>query len=216
MSTAKLHRKRWSRWDDQLLKQERHRTSPQQLAAQLGRTVGAVRARFRANQARYGNSLFAPEELVGKQSLPTRHQASVELFMQLAGQEVPAVPTVPDEATRILRAKIIWEEALETIRRGLGIEPVLCREPLEVEFHIAREVDLVEVADGVADLTFVATGTALACGIKPEPIQLLVDESNLAKFGPGGKRREDGKWLKSPDWQPPKIREELTRQGAQF
>lgn len=55
-------------------------------------------------------------------------------------------------------------------------------------------------------------GTLSACGIAYAPILREVDDANLRKFGPGGRRREDGKWLKPPDWEPPKIRERLEEQ----
>lgn len=39
--------------------------------------------------------------------------------------------------------------------------------------------------------------------------QQLVDENNLAKFGPGGYRRDDGKWIKPPGHKPPAIAKAL-------
>jgi hypothetical protein len=53
------------------------------------------------------------------------HQQRVEKFMALANQEVPSRPTMPDEKTRRFRAKIILEEALETIK-GLGFSVDYC------------------------------------------------------------------------------------------
>ncbi|RME85522.1 MAG: hypothetical protein D6785_04320, partial [Planctomycetota bacterium] len=51
------------------------------------------------------------------------HQKRVEEFMRLAGQEIPEVPTLPDEKTRLLRSKLILEEALETIHAlGFAVE----------------------------------------------------------------------------------------------
>jgi len=151
--------------------------------------------------------------------LVNRHQAAVAIFMELAGQERPSAPTIPGAEIRELRAKLILEEALETIC-GLGfsvwVNPDDANDPLSIESveFIKKNAgpDLVEIADGCADMIVIATGTALACGINLEPIQKLVDDSNLAKFS-GGRRREDGKWIKPADWQPPAIREELIRQG---
>jgi predicted HAD superfamily Cof-like phosphohydrolase len=229
MTTARLHRKRWSCWDDSMLTAQHGHASVQSLANQLGRTPGAVRSRARVRKLSAPSELlFSPEEILSNETLPTRHQAAVEIFMRLAGQETPAVPTVPDEATRQLRARMILEEALETIH-ALGVTASMYAGGAHYDlamqgdsdagynehmvFTCSHKPDLVEIADGVADVIVVATGTALACGIRPEPIQQLVDESNLAKFGPGSKRREDGKWLKPPGWEPPKIAEELQRQG---
>lgn len=60
----------------------------------------------------------------------------------------------------------------------------------------------------LAWLSYMTTG--------PEKILEEVDASNLAKFGPGGRRREDGKWLKPDDWQPPRIQEVLAEVGFEF
>ncbi len=153
------------------------------------------------------------------------HPLRVALFMHHAGQKVPRKPTVPDEATRLLRAKLILEEAFELIEKGLGINIKLGpystpgpSKPTAIHFdnlslECVRSVDMVELADGIADVCVVNTGTALACGMDFGRILNLVDQSNLAKFGPGGHRREDGKWVKPPDWQAPDLLAELANQG---
>jgi predicted HAD superfamily Cof-like phosphohydrolase len=155
------------------------------------------------------------------------HINAVREFMRRAGQQIPRHPVVPDVDTRVLRAKLIMEEALETIT-ALGVQ---VRRPLrsggsvssytelllranDLIFEACLPVDLVEVADGCADIIVVTTGTALACGIDLEPVQQMVDKSNLAKFGPGGYRRDDGKWIKPPDWEAPPIEDELRRQSV--
>ena len=46
----------------------------------------------------------------------SEHQQRVDEFMRLAKQNLPAVPTEPSEEVRLLRAKLIFEEAVETIR----------------------------------------------------------------------------------------------------
>src|SRR5574343_982200 len=45
----------------------------------------------------------------------SEHQQSVEQFIRKAGQDVPAVATVPNFNTSITRAKLMLEEPLETI-----------------------------------------------------------------------------------------------------
>ena len=65
--------------------------------------------------------------------------------------------------------------------------------------------NLVEIADGCADMSVVAMGTLLSCGIDDVELLKEVDESNLRKFGEGSYRREDGKWMKPPGWEPPNI-----------
>jgi predicted HAD superfamily Cof-like phosphohydrolase len=135
------------------------------------------------------------------------HHNKVKKFMQLAGQALPNCPTVPNEEVRRLRANLIIEEAIETVR-ALGFDIVVdnefCENSIKLELTESGP-DLIDIIDGVADLTVVSTGTALACGIDPEPFQEEVDENNLAKFGPGHKIRKDGKLVKPPDFKGPNI-----------
>jgi len=144
----------------------------------------------------------------------TIHQQKVDKFMILAGQEVPTKPMIPDEETRKLRASLILEESLETIK-ALGFLPKVANSTVYIEsvkFESAFEPNMIEVADGCADVKVVTTGTLTAFGIDDNELQDVVDENNLAKFGPGGHRREDGKWMKPPDHQPPNIEKVLNEQ----
>jgi len=142
------------------------------------------------------------------------HQQRVELFMAKAGQAVPDRPTVPDEATRRLRANLILEEALETIE-ALGFQVTL--KPFDGEIEVGpqvRDPDLEKVVDGCADTIVVTTGTLSAFGVADVAVQAEVDNNNLSKFGPGGHRREDGKWIKPPTWTPPDIKGILKAQAV--
>ena len=161
------------------------------------------------------------------------HGQRVRAFMAMAGQEVPKTPTVPPREIRLLRAKLILEEATETISAlgfDVGFGEWECREkggfltdggewldrdshkPLERDKHAGFEwsgfagVDLIEVADGCCDLNVVSTGTLLACGMSDRWLQKEVDDNNLKKFGKGSYKREDGKWIKPSDWEPPKLK----------
>lgn len=150
----------------------------------------------------------------------SEHQLAVDEFMTRAGQHLPDKPTIPDAATRILRAKLIMEEALETIK-AMGVmlwcdeDPSVKLQYDDMGFTAMTEdkVNLVEVVDGCCDIAVVTTGTLSAFGVSNLGPQRLVDESNLAKFGEGGYCREDGKWIKPPNWQPPNLLRELIRQG---
>lgn len=144
------------------------------------------------------------------------HQLLVEDFMHLAGQEVPTRPTMPSQEVRLLRAKLILEEALETIE-ALGFEPAV---DFPSKLHLRPSGGLpsiVGIVDGCCDLKVVTTGTLSACGIDDAYMQHLIDQANLKKFGPGGYRREDGKWIKPPDWfsPDPQIVEHLIKTGYQ-
>jgi predicted HAD superfamily Cof-like phosphohydrolase len=165
--------------------------------------------------------------------MKTKHQKRIEQFMNLAGQDVPDKPIIPDEETRILRAKLIIEEALETVEAlGVDINLVkylglktdgqqLSRTSLfntgsELEFNINGECDIKEVVDGCIDVSVVTRGTLSAFGVSDKELLKEVDKNNLAKFGPGGYRREDGKWCKPKDHQPPDIKGILEKQGYEF
>lgn len=134
-------------------------------------------------------------------------------FMEKAGQTIRWKPTVPTYEERKLRAKLILEESLETID-ALGFSVIVSG--VDAKSHQLvelKEPNLVEIADGIADISVVSIGTTIACGIDIRPIIEMVDESNLAKFSEGSYRRDDGKWMKPPNWKPPRIKEELIRQG---
>jgi len=90
-----------------------------------------------------------------------------------------------------LRAKLIWEEATETL-------------------DAIRDGDLVEAVDGLADLIYVCLGAAVTWGVDLEPVFQRVHASNMTKTGGV---RDDGKIMKPEGWKPPDIREELIRQG---
>lgn len=149
-------------------------------------------------------------------------QKGVKDFMQEAGQDCPEKPTVPPFKDRTLRVKLTLEELLE-FAKGSGVNVCLdlggntysledWKEHLV--FEDTKEVDLQEVVDGIADISYVNYGAALTWGIDMEPIEKIVQEANMAKFGEGGYRREDGKWMKPPDWEDPapKIKAEIERQ----
>ncbi len=152
--------------------------------------------------------------------MPTAHYRRVREFMQKAGQETPGAPVIPDEETRLLRAKLILEEALETVKAlGVGVR-VTTEDGTEVDFsHVDHldffpqgEVNLEGVVDGCADVSVVTIGTLIAFGIDDEPILEEVDRANLRKFASGSYRRDDGKWMKPPGWTPPDILGTIERQ----
>lgn len=153
----------------------------------------------------------------------TGHQTRIEKFMRLAEQDVPCEPTVPDSPTRLLRAKLIFEEAMETID-ALGVDVMVAPQPqqrdpvalhegfYELKINPDRPPNMIEIADGCADISVVTIGTLSACGIADKPLLKEVDESNLRKFAPGCSKREDGKHLKPPDWKAPDIAKVLNDQ----
>lgn len=141
----------------------------------------------------------------------TAHQKRVREFMELAKQELPPRPTIPNDDVLHLRLMLLWEELLELTEEagftavaggmfGNGGQVVK-----DVLFEKTGEPDLVGMADGCADLSVVNVGTLLALGIADDPLLREVDHNNLAKFGPGHAIRHDGKLVKPPGHQPPDI-----------
>ncbi len=108
-------------------------------------------------------------------------------FEHLAGHPpTDGEPGIPDERTLSLRAQLLWEEF--------------------DELHTALVAsNLPEITDGLADLIFVCLGTAIRFGIDLPAVWDAVAKANLAKFGPGSRRREDGKIEKPADWVHPNI-----------
>ncbi len=149
--------------------------------------------------------------------LCTPHFHRVTDFMLRAKQECPLVPTMPTEKVRELRAKLILEEALETIK-ALGFAVRMesdnnLVQMSEIALDSCYKPDLVEVVDGCADISVVTVGTLIACGVKDEPVLECVDANNIMKLGPGHSWREDGKLLKPANHRPPDIDLVLRAQG---
>lgn len=115
-------------------------------------------------------------------------------------------------------ATLIIEEAIETIEAlGFYVSVDLENrgEGLKHDWTLYDNPDLpslVKIVDGCCDTIVVTTGTLSACGVRDLIPQALVDYSNLAKFGEGSYRREDGKWIKPANWQAPDLKGEIERQ----
>jgi predicted HAD superfamily Cof-like phosphohydrolase len=77
----------------------------------------------------------------------------------------------------------------------------------------ARAGDLVGVADALADIVYVAYGTAHVYGIDLDAVLDEVHASNMTKLGADGQpvRRADGKVMKGPGYRPPDIAAVLAR-----
>lgn len=142
----------------------------------------------------------------------TDHQKRVDEFMCLANQERPSHPIMPSVEVRQLRANLILEEALETIA-GLGFTVQKSEVTGQLKPFALYEPNIVEVVDGCADISVVTIGTLSAFGVSDKPILEAVDAANLKKFGLGSYKREDGKWVKPPDFKPADIMSLLIDQG---
>jgi predicted HAD superfamily Cof-like phosphohydrolase len=143
-------------------------------------------------------------------------QRRVEKFMLNARQQVPASPVIPEAGIRRLRAALILEEALETIE-ALGLVPIgpsgHAIETTTTEFSEGQPPDLIEIADGCADIMVVTLGTLSACGIADDSVMMEVLDSNDSKFAEGSYINEIGKLIKSPHYTPARIDQVLVSQS---
>lgn len=159
--------------------------------------------------------IFDAADMLREKFTPT---AISNLFTMTATGEVrpevalPEVPSIPPIGVRILRARLILEETLETIN-ALGfkikLNPVSSSNEIRDMSDCALvshgdSPDLEGIIDGCCDVIYVATGTLLACGVPDAPHLEIVNRANNAKF-PGGVAtlNEYGKFQKPAGWEPP-------------
>lgn len=152
-------------------------------------------------------------------SIKSPHQQAVESFMQAVPGQAPAcVPRVPSAETRVLRARLILEEALETIDAlgvdtSAAVEHTFTARDIPIGRPEVEEEFLIGVADGCCDLKVVTTGTLSACGLADVALQQEVDENNLLKFRKGHRIDEHGKLIKPADHPSPDLRSIIRAQG---
>ncbi len=111
-------------------------------------------------------------------------QKMVKEFHEQFDIRVAPTPSTPDEATQILRNRLIQEE-FEEFQEAM------------------QSKGLPDMAKELADLLYVVYGTAVSLGIDMEPVFNEVHRSNMSKVG--GYKREDGKWIKPPTYSPANI-----------
>jgi predicted HAD superfamily Cof-like phosphohydrolase len=138
-------------------------------------------------------------------------QRQVQEFHEAMGLTVGTTPAIREPE---LRARLLLEECFETVDALLG-EDAVDAVNAAYEAWQGRDYDggpdLAGVADGIADLIYVAYGTAVACGIDLERIEEAVHRTNMAKKD--GPIDETGKKRKPPGWTPPDVAGLLREQG---
>ncbi|MDX3644425.1 MazG nucleotide pyrophosphohydrolase domain-containing protein [Streptomyces sp. MB09-02B] len=91
---------------------------------------------------------------------------------------------------------------------------LLAEEAAEVA-EVAVDGPLDRLAHELADVVYVAYGTALVHGIDLDAVIAEIHRSNMTKLGPDGRvaRRADGKVLKGDHYQAPDVSSVLRKQG---
>ncbi len=123
---------------------------------------------------------------------PYRPQEDIVALMTQFEQEVKVAPELPDAATRLLRARLVFEEALEFVRAcGCTVavagsdgktSPVID----EISVVAAPDVtpDFTEYVDGCIDQLVVTYGALVAAGVKAQSAWDEVQRSNMSKAWP--------------------------------
>lgn len=94
----------------------------------------------------------------------------------------------------------------------------LLREEVEEFADATERRDLVAIADALADVVYVAYGSAVTYGIDLDAVVREVHRSNMSKLDANGRPilREDGKVLKSDRYRPPNVGNVLDEQLPLF
>ncbi len=128
---------------------------------------------------------------------PAASPASLVRAFHLAfGLDARSTPTEVSPALAAQRGDLLAEEAAEVAEVSVG-------GPLD---RLAHEL---------ADVVYVAYGTALVHGIDLDAVIAEVHRSNMTKLGPDGRvaRRADGKVLKGDHYRAPDVARILRGQG---
>ena len=112
----------------------------------------------------------------------------VGIFMKTFGQEVKTKAELSNNKINELRISLINEE-LEELKKAI------------------EDNDILEVADALTDILYVAYGAGHAFGIDLDKCFNEVQESNMSKLGPDGKPiyNESGKVMKGPNYFKPNL-----------
>ena len=112
----------------------------------------------------------------------------VKTFMETFGQEVKSEPSFSSEKINDLRYNLIKEE-LDELKQAIDGK------------------NLLEVADALTDILYVAYGAGHAFGINLDKCFDEVQRSNMSKLGEDGKPiyNESGKVMKGPNYFKPDL-----------
>jgi predicted HAD superfamily Cof-like phosphohydrolase len=125
-------------------------------------------------------------KMLGPSPMPRDWFADVLEFHRKFGCVIGTTPAPPDVGTADLRYRLMAEE-LDEFGAAASSDPP----------------DLPSLADALADLIYVAIGTAISYGIDLRPVWEAIHAGNLEKVGGG--YRADLKVQKPPGWKHPDI-----------
>jgi predicted HAD superfamily Cof-like phosphohydrolase len=126
---------------------------------------------------------------------PYQPQQDIVTLMKQFNQEVKQLPELPDASTRLLRARLVFEEALEFVKAcgctvtmpasgSAEAEPTAVTDDISVELDPQGHPDLTEYVDGCVDQLVVTYGALNAAGIKAQSAWDEVQRSNMSKAWP--------------------------------
>jgi predicted HAD superfamily Cof-like phosphohydrolase len=123
---------------------------------------------------------------------PYRPQEDIVTLMTQFEQEVKSAPELPDAATRLLRARLVFEEALEFVQACgctvsiAGPDGMKATVIDEISVVAAPDVapDFTEYVDGCIDQLVVTYGALVAAGVKAQSAWDEVHRSNMSKAWP--------------------------------
>ena len=123
---------------------------------------------------------------------PYRPQEDIVTLMTQFEQEVKIAPELPDATTRLLRARLVFEEALEFVRAcgctvsKSGADGAREKVIDEIIVVAAPDVapDFTEYVDGCIDQLVVTYGALVAAGVKAQSAWDEVQRSNMSKAWP--------------------------------
>lgn len=148
------------------------------------------------------------------------YEAKVRQFHEVMGVTVNRRPNLTDEGTRILRCRLLLEEVLEfceasNVSVTVDGKPIRRAADLSLEPALGGEANITSMAQELADVQYVTSGTAVTFGL---PLAAIFDEvhaANMRKVGPDGTvhRRPDGKVVKPAGWRGPDVARVLAEAG---
>jgi len=126
---------------------------------------------------------------------PYRPQEDIATLMKQFNQQVMESPQLPDPETRLLRARLVFEEAIEFVKGcGCTVTTHLAGPNGEEQAAVIDSIavvpdpngtpDLVEYVDGCIDQLVVTYGALNAAGVKAQPAWDEVQRSNMSKAWP--------------------------------